>query len=144
MKRRLFNLAAGLSLLMSVCTAREWINSAAEPKEIIWKRDGRSFYRLFTGDGAYLFEVRERPIIRALVTTSPVVSVSYMHVRPIVRVRYWLVIVLTMCLPTVWLVRRWRVGVLPGRCRSCGYDLRESPDRCPECGTAKIAGDAEG
>jgi hypothetical protein len=52
-------------------------------------------------------------------------------------VPYWFILCASLVLPAWWLhrVRRDRRRSNNGRCRRCGYDLRATPQRCPECGS---------
>ena len=58
----------------------------------------------------------------------------------VVFVPYWFVVVCAAILPILWVrssrardrrIRRRAAGL----CVNCGYDLRASGDKCPECGT---------
>jgi hypothetical protein len=56
-------------------------------------------------------------------------------------VPYWPIMAASAGVTFLWVmraVRQWRFHLRRGRglCTACGYDVRASPDRCPECGSA--------
>jgi len=61
-----------------------------------------------------------------------------------VVVPYWAVLLAGWALPIGCFIYRQhgrraaRKAVALGLCPQCGYDLRESPDRCPECGLQRV------
>jgi len=71
------------------------------------------------------------------------ISLHNGQARPHFRVTspHWLNGSAACALPALALVGavRRRLRFPPGHCASCGYDLRATPDRCPECGAAPTA-----
>ena len=55
----------------------------------------------------------------------------------IIGVPHWFLAVCAVLLPCPFLIGRWRLHcrLRQGLCPICGYDLRASKNRCPECGT---------
>jgi 4-amino-4-deoxy-L-arabinose transferase-like glycosyltransferase len=79
--------------------------------------------------------------------TERVVSAGYAYHSWRFGVRAWLIVSAFAVLPAVATFRQVRVArrrrrARLGRCVACGYDLRATPERCPECGVIPSRGAA--
>jgi len=159
MIHRLFTLASAFSLLLCAGTLALWVSSywrdigvAAQPPPhnttcYMWESDCGAFtlsisngtddMRLI-GEGwdLSLFYPPSRPDDHVFCPTW-YSRLWFQHQsyfgpwRGEWTVPHWFVMLATGLLPFI----RWRSGRVPsGCCRRCGYDLRATPDRCPECG----------
>jgi hypothetical protein len=111
-----------------------WVRN--HPK-VDWKREWAGFE---CGSAEFL-------LVNALAEDHPAFIKRYKQ-SSYVAAPSWVVVLLLAILPIAWSRRRfyaWRSRQREGCCPTCGYDLRATPDRCPECGTAAAAvGDSRG
>jgi hypothetical protein len=79
--------------------------------------------------------------LRWLVATRSKAKDGDDHHEITLGVSHWLLAVLLLVAPLRWLYRfrRGRRARIRGLCPACGYDLRASKVRCPECGTPVIS-----
>ena len=54
----------------------------------------------------------------------------------VVGIPYWSILIVSIAIPAAWMLkqRNLKQRRTAGQCLACGYDLRATPDRCPECG----------
>ena len=167
MRRRLFNIVAGLSLLAWVAVVGLWVQSyrhssvfvAADAHKAVASIHGR----LVIVSPKYYMDDFEIPasvarpefqfdmdpwevklLVRATAAECRMLPLGigvprYFHSFPSTWILpYWLLGMIFGVLPGAWLAKRWgrRRKHHEGLCVKCGYDLRASRERCPECGMA--------
>jgi len=75
------------------------------------------------------------------ITTISFNASSWSYGMGALLIPHWFLAVGFAITPLFWFHRRRerRFRIRFSLCRRCGYDLRATPDRCPECGTAVSA-----
>ena len=164
MKRRLFTILSTLSLVLCLACAGAWVRTGSTFDQVDRWHAGRVTTCLVSVLGRLEFmhqsEIRglgadrpwswraasvhasmwrwEWPVYHAFTSTLADGSVVLTQE---VLLPYWLPTLSAGILPSLWLCLWWRRPwetdrrQKAGLCRVCGYDLRASPERCPECGT---------
>jgi hypothetical protein len=96
------------------------------PSDKIWNFGDRWFNRLGFVGSADTF----RPA-----SNSPSIGSVHRFLIPC-----WFGVIVTAAPVAIWIGRftKARKRHMEGLCKSCGYDLRATPERCPECGAVPV------
>jgi hypothetical protein len=142
----LFTFVSALSLLLCVAVILGWVASSHFSWQtrlgrlvLLWVDHGALTFATYARQSKVgdRFGVTQTSSVGPLrIKRTPGVSPPNSRVEYSVRLAH--MIPLCGVLPVVWIVmwRRARTQQTPpGLCLACGYDLRATPDRCPECGT---------
>src|SRR5690242_1848624 len=140
MKRRLFNLAAAVSVLLALACVGFWVLTLNHLYLTGWGDPGRGKVHWTFGsvDGRV-----QLVYDNGLRGATPLGDWSLAGIECAkfnsgwnVWISWWLPTVLLFIAPMIWIWRAWRKRRhIDGVCPRCGYDLRATPERCPECGT---------
>jgi hypothetical protein len=139
----LFNGFAAASLLLCVARTIAWIWSDAHSND----------FRPFSGYGGIQLRTAHRMIVylgppyrpQPWTFYTPASQRMAIVVGPTtVFIECWKLALGFGIIPAIWLFVRVRQSLINRRsrdrneihCSNCEYDLRATPDRCPECGTA--------
>jgi hypothetical protein len=162
LRRILATSAAILSLFLCIASTALWVRSYRICDSTRFADSGQ--WRSYTSSRGRVIYLRARRIVEPYLnekfslTTQPAipnVETAQWLVRDFVRfagfaygegsapdyvgralvVPLWFTTLLFAVPPALW-VRGWRRrrARRQGLCPKCGYDLRATPDRCPECG----------
>jgi hypothetical protein len=149
--RRLFAICSAMSLVLCAAVCVLWVRSYLSEEFLMVGGGGApatsagTVHLLHLSRGTWLYGAVPRswfdPGRPIREQTFAHVQARYRGTRNTGRQPIWAVAALTgapgvIVLSTrLWRIRRTRVARRKGLCPACGYDLRASPGRCPECGT---------
>ena len=154
MSRKPFTLAAGASAVLCVGVCVLWVRSYfGDADELQLREPGPIDARWVSSEAGVLLFVDQRgdddPRDDATQNyVSPnLLGVQYVNSFSVnarvinIVAPHWLAATATALLPAAWVATRIRRRRDPCSvyCPTCGYDLRATPDRCPECGAVPAA-----
>jgi hypothetical protein len=133
--RWLFNFAAVVSLVLSAATVVMWVRSYNVGDYV---RLGPNLYLSFARGYCRIvpeewFFVGNYPVVGSPIVNYPIDKVGDYPGTSATYVPLWLLTLFFLACAAVALRTNW-LRPEPGFCTVCGYDLRATPDRCPECG----------